>query len=229
MKDSLIVCSENIFQCCSKCGEVKPLIDFYYRVTRSKYHTICIICNKSRTENWRLLNNDKRIKYLSDNKEIIKIQRKDYYTRNKNKFRVNLKNNRLKNQERCRITRNKYMQKRRQSLDFKLVENYRRMLNKFYNISNIKKYEKSSNLIGCTPLEFQNYLCKQFVDTMSHINYGEWEIDHIIPCSFFNLQDKIELKQCFHYTNLRPLWKLDNIKKSDNLLNLNFNDLTPFI
>ena len=47
-------------------------------------------------------------------------------------------------------------------------------------------------------------------------NYGTfgWHIDHIRPCSSFDLTDLEQQKQCFHYTNLQPLWWFDNIKKS---------------
>ena len=52
---------------------------------------------------------------------------------------------------------------------------------------------------------------------MSWSNYGKngWEIDHIIPCSLFNLTNDLEQKECFNYLNLQPLWMLDNILKSN--------------
>ena len=49
-------------------------------------------------------------------------------------------------------------------------------------------------------------------------NYGPvWHIDHVIPCAAFNLKDPEQVKKCFHYTNLRPLDALENIRKSDRL------------
>ena len=42
-----------------------------------------------------------------------------------------------------------------------------------------------------------------------------WHIDHIRPCTSFDLTDPEQQRQCFHYTNLQPLWAFDNISKSD--------------
>ena len=53
---------------------------------------------------------------------------------------------------------------------------------------------------------------------MSWDNYGSyWEIDHVKPCSAFNLADTKEQQQCFHWSNLQPLEKRCNNSKSDNI------------
>jgi hypothetical protein len=53
---------------------------------------------------------------------------------------------------------------------------------------------------------------------MNWNNHGiYWEIDHIIPCSRFNLEDEEQQKQCFHYSNLQPLTKTENRQKSNNI------------
>ena len=50
---------------------------------------------------------------------------------------------------------------------------------------------------------------------MTWENHGEvWEIDHINPCASFDLTDIKQQKQCFHYTNLQPLFKTTEIAKS---------------
>ena len=48
---------------------------------------------------------------------------------------------------------------------------------------------------------------------MTWENHGDWHIDHIRPCCSFNLLNDDDQKQCFHYTNLQPLWAKDNLMK----------------
>lgn len=70
--------------------------------------------------------------------------------------------------------------------------------------------------IGCSMTQLKSHLSSQFKDGMSWDNYGRkgWHIDHIIPCYSFDLIDPNEQKKCFHYTNLQPLWWLDNCRKN---------------
>jgi len=69
------------------------------------------------------------------------------------------------------------------------------------------------NLIGCAPLELRVWIEYNFVGGMSWENYGKWHIDHILPCISFDLTDPAAQRECFHYTNLQPLWASDNIRK----------------
>ena len=48
---------------------------------------------------------------------------------------------------------------------------------------------------------------------MSFKNRHLWDIDHIVPCAYFDLSDIEQQKQCFHYLNQTPIWKSDNRKK----------------
>lgn len=77
------------------------------------------------------------------------------------------------------------------------------------------KYEKFNDYIGCSTKELKEHMEAKFQPNMSWDNYGEWHIDHIKPCSSFNLADPNEQKLCFHYTNLQPLWAEDNLIKAD--------------
>jgi len=71
------------------------------------------------------------------------------------------------------------------------------------------KLGKTIEYLGCTYIQLKEYIENQFSKNMSWDNYGEWEIDHIIPLSKGGK---------FHYTNLQPLWKEDNRKKSNKIL-----------
>ncbi len=85
----------------------------------------------------------------------------------------------------------------------------------FLRSKKLQKHNKTFDIVGCTPEELKTHLESKFVDGMSWNNQGEWHIDHIIPLSSgINQEDIIEL--C-HYTNLQPLWSMDNMKKGSKL------------
>jgi hypothetical protein len=50
-------------------------------------------------------------------------------------------------------------------------------------------------------------------EIMSWKNYGQWHIDHIKPVKAFDLKNENQLKQCFNYKNLQPLWDWENLRK----------------
>ena len=66
------------------------------------------------------------------------------------------------------------------------------------------------------------HLQQQFKDGMNWDNYGfgkdKWSIDHIIPLSKFNLTLDCELRKACHYTNLQPMWCVENFKKGNKIL-----------
>lgn len=76
-----------------------------------------------------------------------------------------------------------------------------------------KKSAKTTELIGCSVADLIVHLERQFSKGMSWGNRRLWHVDHIIPCSAFNLTDAKEQKACFHFTNLRPMWAAPNLKK----------------
>jgi hypothetical protein len=73
-------------------------------------------------------------------------------------------------------------------------------------------------LLGCTGYALQQWIQFQFTEDMMWCQVGkEIHIDHIRPCSSFDLTDPEEQKKCFHWTNLQPLWAKDNLLKSNKL------------
>ena len=63
-----------------------------------------------------------------------------------------------------------------------------------------------------------SHIEKQFTKNMSWENYGEWEIDHIIPSSLYDLKNKDNISKCWNLDNLRPLSKIDNNIKNNKLI-----------
>lgn len=77
---------------------------------------------------------------------------------------------------------------------------------------------RTSSLTGCTRQTLRSHLESKFLPGMGWYNYGTaWHVDHITPCSSFDLTDKESRHACFHYTNLQPLWDTVNIEKGDSL------------
>ena len=100
---------------------------------------------------------------------------------------------------------------------YRLVNSLVNRANQFINIKDINL--SHLELIGCTHKELKIHIESQFKNGMTFDNYGEWELDHIYPISKFNLDDINEVKKCFNYKNIQPLWKLENIKKSNKIIN----------
>jgi hypothetical protein len=96
---------------------------------------------------------------------------------------------------------------------FKLVKTLRSRLNSVLNRCNIEKGFSTMELTGCELPFLKGYLEAKFTEGMTWENHGDWHIDHIKPCCSFDLTTEEEQKNCFHYTNLQPLWAKDNLSK----------------
>jgi hypothetical protein len=77
-----------------------------------------------------------------------------------------------------------------------------------------KKVSTTAELLGVCREGLRVWLEIQFAPGMTWQNYGQWHIDRVKPCCSFDLLDPEQQRQCFHYTNLQPLWAADNFAKS---------------
>ncbi len=75
------------------------------------------------------------------------------------------------------------------------------------------KNGSTKSLLGCSIPNFRIYLESLFEPGMSWQNYGEWHIDHIMPCAIFDLAKPDHQRRCFHFSNQRPLWASDNLSR----------------
>lgn len=74
-------------------------------------------------------------------------------------------------------------------------------------------------LLGCTVEEFKRHIERQWQPGMSWDNWScnGWHIDHIRPLAAFDLTDPAQVAIACHFTNLQPLWAIDNLVKGDSV------------
>lgn len=221
---------------CTKCGEVKPLSE-YSKNSRNKTTGLqpkCKACDsayyKKNREQIRdrisnhYENNKKAILaqmklYREKNKEAISEREKKYYQENKKSIRKKNKAWYENNREQVNNWNKQYQKERlKTDISFKLARNLRKRT--WDALKHNAKSVSTLKMLGCTTKELRKHLESQFTEGMSWDNYGYngWHIDHIIPCASFDLSDPEQQRQCFHYTNLQPLWAEDNLRKSDKIL-----------
>ena len=147
---------------------------------------------------------------ITDPIKLAKIKEKNIQARDKAKKAKQTKEGLEKFRE---YQRNYWNERRRKDPTLRLIHNHRTRVRQALN--GIYKSESSLVLLGCKTEELKKHIESLFQDGMNWLNYGEWEIDHIRPCSSFDLSDLKQQEECFHYTNLQPLWKHDNRLKSD--------------
>jgi hypothetical protein len=143
------------------------------------------------------------LEYRKKNKDFIKTLNKSYYSVPENKERIN--------QQR----RHRYLS----NINFRLIALFRSRFAIVPHQMKADKFGSSLKYLGCSIGDLRQHLEKQFVLGMSWENHGKgpgkWNIDHIKPCAAFDLSRENELSQCFHYTNLQPLWSEENLSKGD--------------
>lgn len=101
---------------------------------------------------------------------------------------------------------------------FRLRNNLRLRLRQA--IKGKQKDQRALELLGCSLEEFKFYFESLFTAGMSweKVFDGSIHIDHKHPISKFDLTDPEQVKKCFHFSNLQPLWAEDNLRKSNKIL-----------
>lgn len=201
---------------CKTCNTEKPISE-YYQENRGFIRKSCKSCEKAKSAAYKSANREKvragfrdynrrnaekrrnyQIEYLAKQKDYVAQRAKDYWSKPENRTRK-ATNKRVKYQT---------------NIQFKILDNCRSRI--FKAIKHNRKTKSTLELIGCSLEQLKSHLENQFQSGMNWDNHGEWHIDHIKPCASFDLSIPDEQKKCFHYTNLQPLWAIDNILKRDN-------------
>ena len=157
------------------------------------------------------------IQYYEENKKEHLERVKKWHSEHKDYS----KQHRIKNIETYRENSKKWSKnKRKTDYNYKLTENLRCRFYQALKLQKISKDQSILDIIGGTIEQCKQHLESQFKPEMNWDNHGSyWEIDHIKPCSSFDLTDIKQQKQCFHYTNLQPLFKTTEIAKQNGYEN----------
>ena len=175
-----------------------------------------------------------RQKSFQKNKEKRIANSRRYNKKNKEKIRKKQQEYNLKNKEAIDACKKKYLNeggreknnkrarnRRKKDPNYKLITYARSRMGFFLKG---RKSKTTKELLGVPNAEFLwQHLETQFQPGMTRENYGLWHVDHIIPCASFDFSNPEQQKKCFHYTNLQPLWAVDNIRKGKKFI---FGDIT---
>ena len=160
------------------------------------------------------LQTQKARQWQIDNPERNKESKKRWNTANKEKSREY-------DSKRKDSRREYYGRRRAEDIQYVLSRRLRERIRsalKYLLSGTGDKCHRTTELLGCTIAEFKVYLESKFLPGMKWEVKEKIHIDHIKPVSSFDLTDERQRFECFHYSNLQPLWDVDNRAKSNKVL-----------
>lgn len=198
---------EEGFKQCKICLEDKNIENFY--TFDNKISTYCKKCTILKSADNQKINSESRKNYLRkysiNNKERLLKNKRVYREQNKEFLKEYMKNYQVARRANDKLIRVKH--------------NVRNRLWHAFKSRNWKK-DGSVKLLGADYEVVTDHLESLFLENMSWDNYGRcvdgncnnyWHIDHKIPLNTATTQE--ELETLCHYTNLQPLWAIDNLSK----------------
>ena len=165
-------------------------------------------------------------KYAQENRESIRTRVKMYRLLDPDKFR---EKERARDQIKEKIRRKKYNAENRPKINSYIRNRYKTdtqfrlecilRARLYASVSGKQKAGSAVRELGCTVEEFKNYIESLFSDGMTWENwaYKGWHIDHIKPLSLFDLEDREQFLLACHYTNMQPMWSMENHKKGNRI------------
>jgi len=185
---------------CSVCKNEKNIDDFHKsKSSKDGFRWDCKDCRKIERKIYNQKNNQKnkeyKKKYYELNKETIQTYNKEW-SKNNPKYQGEY-----------------HKEKMKKDPIFHMSQKLRSRLRDYLKKNKISKKNSLFEILGCTPVDLKKYLEEKFYDGMSWDNRSLWDIDHIIPLSSAKTIHEVEILS--HYTNLQPLWRIENLKKSN--------------
>ena len=217
---------------CSKCENILLKSNFHKNKNMKEgLQPHCISCVKQKQKQYYNKNPDKKRKYYSfnrdrllnkqklydkENRDQIKEYQKKYYLDNRDQIIEYKKQYFQQNKNKINESYKQNVKSRRDSdLNYKLACNLRSRTNKAFKSQNVRKVNKTFDLLGCSHSFFRRWIIHQLYGSMMVENYVSiWQIDHCLPIASFNLLDEIDMKKCFNWVNLRPMYSTENNSKN---------------
>lgn len=161
----------------------------------------CMACNREKSAAERAKNPEKvRRRVRESYQRHIEKQRRVAREYVRAKFMANPESFRARQRER-----------RANDPVFAFKSRARQLVRSSFIRTGYRKAAKTEALLGCTLDEFRLHIERQFLPGMGWHNMHSWEIDHIVPmASASNLAEAESLNR---FTNLRPLWRIENRSK----------------
>lgn len=169
---------------------------------------------------WRANNlvryKDSNQKYYAANLERILEKQRSWVEKNRKKVRSYQAEWRAKNVQKIREYHAEYGKHRRSNdLIFCLIARLRVGLYKALKAKDFRKKGRTKDFIGCSAPSLKLWIEKQFSNGMSWEDRKAWHVDHLVPIYLGKTPEEVCLLN--HYTNLRPLWKSENLSKNKTL------------
>jgi hypothetical protein len=207
---------------CRECNNSAKKLSGSKRRADKKYY------ESNKTE---LLEKNKEYRNIIKNDEGFKNRRKEYYNSRKEHFLNYKKQWYIQNKDHHLVLSKKYYETHKELVLEKSKDYYnnRRRKDPFFKMKDTirnrvkqsirNKKMNSETILGCDWETFEKHIESQFLEGMNWNNNGrgkdKWHFDHHIPVS--SACSEAELYKLNHYTNFKPLWEKDNLKKSNKI------------
>ena len=187
--------------------------DSYYRHREEILRRRATPEKKKRHSEYCKAYNIKYRKKLSDYRKANRARARELYHLNRDHIVARASIWRKKNRHKLNAWE---AARRKKDPCFVLAQRLRANLRDALQRQNAPKAFHIKEIIGCTIQELKVHLEKQFKPGMTWDNRGsKWQIDHIRPLASFQLIDPEQQKLAMHFSNLQPLWELENKRKSN--------------
>ena len=208
-----VILSNEIIQTCISCNKSKTLDCFL------KTRKLCKDCNNEKRRDKYKNDEDHRLKIIKTvtefkhnkcvekrriKQEIIGENNKKCSCCDKIKSKENFRHNRLK----CKICER----------DDPLCKFIRNIRSRIYIALKQQKDKHTIEYLGCGSTEYLEWILDNDKSYTLENSGKLWHIDHVIPLSKFDLDDKQQQTIAFNWRNTMPLSVKENLSKNNKIL-----------